>query len=330
MAIRYHLDTSWQLMLKDLNISAQVVLRAAQMPLDLLARKSPTVDGDEYLRLWEGLAQVVGDDPTFPLTVAEHMTMEVFTPPLFACMCSADLNVAVQRLAYYKPLVGPLRLDVTEDAQRTQIAFTGLPQHVPPPPLLIIMELIFWVDIARRATREHIEPLAVHTTVDIPAIDAYTAYFGVTPRKSDFNGVVFNAVDARRPFLTANDQMWAMFEPSLNRRLKDLQEDSNFRDRVRACLMEIMASGAYTMSDVADRLAVSPRTLQRRLREEGTTFQKELDALREQLARNYLSRSNYSSGQIAFLLGYEDPNSFYRAFRSWTGQTPEYVRTQAN
>ncbi|MEO1289217.1 MAG: helix-turn-helix transcriptional regulator, partial [Chloroflexota bacterium] len=93
-----------------------------------------------------------------------------------------------------------------------------------------------------------------------------------------------------------------------------------------ACLMEILASGQYTMSDVADRLAVSPRTLQRRLQAEDTSFQKELDKLREELARNYLEKSSYSSGQIAFLLGYEDPNSFYRAFRSWTGQTPEVVR----
>ncbi|MCC6612982.1 MAG: helix-turn-helix transcriptional regulator [Anaerolineae bacterium] len=47
------------------------------------------------------------------------------------------------------------------------------------------------------------------------------------------------------------------------------------------------------------------------------------------LARTYLAKSDYSSGQIAFLLGYEDPNSFFRAFRAWTGQTPEGVRAQA-
>jgi len=111
-------------------------------------------------------------------------------------------------------------------------------------------------------------------------------------------------------------------------RMQDLEKDATFRDRVRACLMEILASGHYSMADVATRLAVSPRTLQRRLRQEDTSFQKELDSLREELARNYLAKSDYSSGQIAFLLGYEDPNSFFRAFRSWTGETPEVVRAQ--
>ena len=80
------------------------------------------------------------------------------------------------------------------------------------------------------------------------------------------------------------------------------------------------------MTAVSSKLAISNRTLQRHLRQEGTTFQKVLDELREELARHYLSTSSYSSAEIAFLLGYEEPNSFFRAFRSWTGQTPEAVR----
>jgi AraC-like DNA-binding protein len=82
------------------------------------------------------------------------------------------------------------------------------------------------------------------------------------------------------------------------------------------------------MADVAQKLAVSTRTLHRRLKKDGTTFQKVLDDLREELARHYLASSDYSSAEIAFLLGYEEPNSFYRAFRVWTGQTPEAVRNK--
>ena len=170
-------------------------------------------------------------------------------------------------------------------------------------------------------------PTGVYTTVNIPELDEYERYFGVRVDKATFDGVSFSAHDASKPFLTANETMWHIFEPQLNKRMKDLETDSSFRERVRACLMEILASGQYSMSDVASRLAMSPRTLQRRLKAEGTSFQKELDTLREELARNYLSKSDYSSGQIAFLLGYEDPNSFFRAFRSWTGQTPEVART---
>ncbi len=324
---RYRVDKGWDVLAKDLGISAQDILRSAQLPLDLFSNKNATLDADEYFRLWNALGVVLRDNPTFPLTVVQAFTAEAFNPPLFACYCSENLNIAAKRIAYYKPLIGPMRLDVRQNSKQTTISFHGLPENAAPPPSLIAMELAFWVHITRRATRENIVPLAVHTTINIPELDEYEHYFGTRVSKATFNGVTFSAHDANRPFLTANEAMWDIFEPQLNKRMKDLEADSNFRDRVRACLMEILASGQYSMADVASRLAISPRTLQRRLKSEGTTFQKELDNLREELARNYLSKSEYSSGQIAFLLGYEDPNSFFRAFRAWTGQTPEYTRT---
>jgi AraC-like DNA-binding protein len=83
------------------------------------------------------------------------------------------------------------------------------------------------------------------------------------------------------------------------------------------------------MSGVARSLATSTRTLQRRLREEGTSYQAARKATRESLARHYLRNGGMSVGQISFLLGYETPTSFYRAFHSWTGQTPERARTAA-
>lgn len=324
---RYTLDKSVQVWLKDMGISPQDVLRHAQLPLDLLSRKNPTVDADEFYRLWDAFGYIMRDNPTFPLMAAQALSAESFSPPIFACLCSENLNVAVNRIAYYKPLVGPLRLDIRQNNKHTMIAFGGLPENAPPSASMMAMELVFWVQIVRLATREHITPLAVYTTVDIPELQEYERYFGAHVYKGDVNGMTFSAEDANKPFLTANDNMWNIFEPQLNKRMKDLEDDSTFRDRVRACLMEILASGKYSMADVASRLAMSPRTLQRRLKAEDTTFQQELDTLREELARNYLSKSDYTSGQIAFLLGYEDPNSFFRAFRSWTGQTPEYTRS---
>lgn len=326
MGTKYVLDTGWLVLLHDMGVSPQDVLRHAELPLDLLSRKSPTVTAEGYIRIWEGLEAVLRDEPTFPLRLVQSITMEVFNPPVFACMCSTNLNQAMKRLAHYKPLVGPLRLDVEQTTTQTTIRISGLSENRTPPATMMAMELGFKVQIARMATREHIVPLSVHSTVELAERSTYEAFFGTNVTMDHFNGVTFSARDAARPFLTANDAMWSIFEPQLNMRMQDLDTSANYRDRVRACLMEILASGQYSMSDVASKLAVSTRTLQRHLRNEGTSFQKELDSLREELARTYLSRSDYSSGQIAFLLGYEDPNSFFRAFRTWTGQTPEGVR----
>jgi len=326
---KYILDKNWLIVLKDLGISAQDILRHARLPLDLISQKQPSLTADEYLRLWEAFQYMFRDEPAFPLRLARLKTVEAFSPPIFACFCSPDLNVALNRIAYYKPIVGPMRLDVTQNSEHTSVGFRGLPQNAPLPTSMIAFELAFWVHIARLATREEIIPKAIYTTVDIPEVEDYEAYFGTSVMRGEFNGLTFTAEDARRPFLTANDQMWEIFEPTLNKRMQDLERDATFRDRVRACLMEILASGKYSMADVASRLAVSTRTLQRRLRDENTNFQKELDNLREELARNYLSKTDYSSGQIAFLLGYEEATSFYRAFRSWTGETPEVIRAAA-
>ena len=71
---------------------------------------------------------------------------------------------------------------------------------------------------------------------------------------------------------------------------------------------------------------MSPRTLQRRLQRELVSYQDILNETRLALARNYLSRSTLTASEIAFLLGYDDPNSFYRAFAAWTGQTPGSLR----
>ena len=77
---------------------------------------------------------------------------------------------------------------------------------------------------------------------------------------------------------------------------------------------------------MATRLGTSGRTLQRRLQEEGTTFQGLLGEPRHALARHYLQTTTLSSAEISFLLGFEDPNSFFRALSAWTGETPERAR----
>ncbi|GAB5491530.1 MAG: AraC family transcriptional regulator [Phototrophicaceae bacterium] len=326
---RYALETGWIVLLKDMNISPQDILRHADLPLDLFNRKSPTVTATESLRLWEGLAYVMRDIPNFPLLFGKSITVETFSPPIFACFCSDNLIVAAKRLSYYKPLIAPMKLDIIQDSQQTTLTINALEDANELPATLIAMEFVWWVQLIRLATREHIIPKAVYTKHEIPNKQAYEDFFGISISQASFNGLAFSPEDSNRPFLTHNEQMWEIFEPSLTKKMQDLEIEASFVERVRACLMEILASGQYSIRDVATKLAVSPRTLQRRLHQENTTFQKELDSLREELARNYLLKSDYSSGQIAFLLGYEEANSFFRAFRAWTGQTPELVRANS-
>jgi AraC-like DNA-binding protein len=88
----------------------------------------------------------------------------------------------------------------------------------------------------------------------------------------------------------------------------------------------MLPAGQSSIEEAADRLAMSKRSLQRRLSEESSSFQEVLNATRRGLAHYYLSHSSASLVEIAYLLGFQDGNSFIRAFRGWTGQTPGEYR----
>ena len=117
------------------------------------------------------------------------------------------------------------------------------------------------------------------------------------------------------------------FSPSKrNRRLAELDVDDSVSARVRSALTELLPGGACAIEDVAEKLGLSKRTLQRKLGEENTTFQKQLNSTREMLAIHYIRNTEMSTNDIAFLLGYQEINSFLRAFAIWTGQSVSEYR----
>jgi AraC-like DNA-binding protein len=252
----------------------------------------------------------------------------MFSPPIFAALCSPNLEVAARRIATYKLLIGPMGLDVTLDRAGLTLSYRW-PPGTTPPQLLATTELVFWVALARIATRHHVRPLRV-TARQLPAETEQVAeYFGVRLRKGATESLTFAVEDSARPFLTENEPMWRFFAPELRRRLADLQAASSAIERVRGALLETLPAGDSTITAVTHHLATSPRTLQRQLQLEGSSFQAVLADTREQLARHYLAHSAMTTAEIAYLLAYEDTNSFYRAFRSWTGSTPDSLRIAA-
>ena len=137
---KFVVDLGWRILLKDLGLSVPDLLRRAELPLDLFNQKSPSLTSEEYFRLWDSVTELSGE-PTFPLKLVQAFTAEMFNPPLFAAFCSPNLNVALERLARYKPLIGPMRLDVQRTTKTTSITIKGLPENKPPSASMIAMEL---------------------------------------------------------------------------------------------------------------------------------------------------------------------------------------------
>ena len=327
MDAKYAVDPAIRALLADIGVSTANVLRRAQLPADLLQRGQVWLSEPQFFAVWRAIEDESGD-PNLPLRIAEAFTADAFAPPIFAALLSPDLNTAARRLQTYKPLVGPMRLEIEADSFSTTITFVWPPASSPPP-MLAAAEPLFWVALARAGTRHRVDATAM-TMPEPPAdVDAHHKFVGVTIQRSATCSVSFSAIDARRPFLTANDGLWQSFEPELQRRLSELEGDASTAERVRAVLLESLPAGDSAMSGVAGRLAMSTRTLHRRLQDEGTTFQRVLDATREALARHYLTNQDLSTGEISFLLGYAEPSSFFRAFHGWTGLTPDRVRSGA-
>ncbi|MBG8554373.1 AraC family transcriptional regulator [Hymenobacter guriensis] len=320
----YALDTTWRTLLKDLGVVPANVLRRAGLADDLLQQPSVRLASADYYRLWDGIEAETG--PLLPLHLVEAVRSESFSPPLFAALCSPNLLVAAQRIARYKTLIGPLRLDVVKARDVVSVELTWLDAPLAPPVSLVVMELLFCVALARLGTRERECPIEVTTTVLPAPLAPYEAYLGARLRRGDKHRLTFTLADATRPFLTSNEPLWAAFEPGLRQRLTDLDAAATTAQRVHAALLEGLPSGLVTMEAIARKLALSTRTLQRRVEAEGTSYQQILQDTRAALARHYLEKTGLPATEISFLLGFEEPNSFYRAFRTWTGTTPESVR----
>jgi AraC-like DNA-binding protein len=123
------------------------------------------------------------------------------------------------------------------------------------------------------------------------------------------------------PMAHANAAFFAIFEGQVQRAIARLPPAARSSDSVRAVVRAALASGDCTLAGTARRLGVSTRTMQRQLRDEGTSFAGLLDALRREMAGAYLDRG-LPIAEVAALLGYSDVSAFHHAFRRWTGSTP--------
>jgi AraC-like DNA-binding protein len=111
--------------------------------------------------------------------------------------------------------------------------------------------------------------------------------------------------------------------------MAEAEAERSIQDQVQAALFELLPSGRTQMGDVAKELGIGQRTLQRRLAAEHTTWLDVLNHTRARLARHYLGTTQMPPAEVSFLLGFEDPNSLFRAFQRWTGTTPESWRANA-
>ena len=148
-------------------------------------------------------------------------------------------------------------------------------------------------------------------------------HFGCRVRfNAERDALVFRSSDLDRPFVTQNEELATIIGTHLDSELKAGSASVDVGQQVKETLKRSLAGKRPTLQDVAQEIGLSARTLQRRLTEAGFTFQQLVEDTRRDLARHYLKQPAVELPEAAFLLGYGDANSFFRAFQAWEGTSP--------
>jgi AraC-like DNA-binding protein len=271
------------------------------------------------------------DDPAFGLRAGCVLRPERYGISGLTAMASATFGAALHRKARYNRLVWGDSYRIRQDAHEFTV-FTEAPdESMPWSYSRIDMELASLVTFGRRFASPDLAPLKVGFRRPEPSFRAlYEDIFRCPVAFAQpQNSLSFSQADAQRPLISADARSAEWLELGARAALERV-DDSGVAARVRAQLQRTLQGDEPTLAAVASQLCMSERTLQRRLSAEGQSFRKVLDEMRRDVAQRTLAAGKRNVTELAYLLGFEDSNSFYRSFRRWTGTTPESYRRAVN
>jgi AraC-like DNA-binding protein len=314
--------------LEELGVPPSAVLRRAGLPLAYADQPRVLVSTEEFFAFWRAIGEV-STNPAIGLLLGTETKTERFQAMGLAALSTENFGAAVNQMARYKRLTCPEEILQQVEDEEWGLQFRWLLAEKSEPHVLIECCFAWVLSIGRHGTRTCISPLRVEFTQSRAYLKAIERHFGcavVCP--APHNAIVFRASYAQRPFVTRNAELLAMLAPQYEAELKEQTADEDFAERVRGAIQQKLTGRRPTIDDIADALHISSRTLQRRLQDAGSSFQRVLEEARRRLARYYLNNSVLELSEAAYLLGYEDANSFVRAFRTWEGVPPARWREE--
>jgi AraC-like DNA-binding protein len=314
--------------LEELGVRASAVLRRAGLAQGLIGEPRVLLSTKELFALWRAVGEL-STNPAIGLQLGTENKTERFHPIALAALSTENFGSAIERMGRYKQLTCPEEILQRTDNGEWSIQFRWLLADEVEPPVLIECCFAWVLSLARHGTGTRISPLRVEFVQPRRHVKAIERHFNSpvvcgAPR----NAIVFRAADAQRPFVTRNAELLSLLAPQFEEELKQENGEEDFAERVRGVIRQQLTGRRPTIEDIADALHIGSRTLQRRLQDEGWSFQRVLEEARRQLARHYLNNSVLELNEAAYLLGYEDANSFVRAFRTWEGVPPARWREQ--
>lgn len=302
-----------------------------QLGLDFAALDDPDArfPQDSMTRLWQ-LAVELSGNQAIGLNMARVVRPASFHVVGYALMSSRTLAEGFQRLVRYQRIIAEssdLSFRLEPDGYALVLTVHGdqLPptRHSAEASLACALALCSWL------SGRVIQPRRVLVQGPQPRdIEPYkVAFHSPLQFGAPHDALVLERADMEAPLPTANEAMATLHDRFAGEYLARFSE-SRVTHRARQVLCRILPQGEPKRETVAHALHLSQRTLQRRLQEEGTSFQTLLDDTRRELAGQYLAQPGMTLLETAYLLGFADPSNFYRAFRRWFDATPSEYRAR--
>ncbi|MEG1697872.1 MAG: AraC family transcriptional regulator ligand-binding domain-containing protein [Acinetobacter sp.] len=170
----------------------------------------------------------------------------------------------------------------------------------------------------------------VHFTHSAPKnIALYEQYFGCKVRFSQATAqIILPIQELSKPFRQGDQTLQQLLMQQAQALLEKLPNSTQLDQRIQQAILMGLQKNLYQIEPIAKQLSMSVRQLQRHLQQQGTTYQQRMQAVRHLLAEQYLKDPHLGLQEIALLLSYSEQSAFQRAFKQWTGSTPQQWRKQ--
>jgi AraC-like DNA-binding protein len=300
---------------------AAALRSAARVTREQLADPDGLVPCQAYEAM---LAQARAARPTPNLALHLARATPIGAYPLldYLVLSSATLGEGLGRLQRYYRLVGsPTPLALRTDEAPIRVVMDG----AAPFPLEFSVSIALFHLRTETNGAARAEWVSFAHRPDDPA--EYERLLGCPVRSGDsWSGFALSRETWQLPMRRRDAVLLGLLERHADAAVSPWSGSDAVTDRVRRLLTSRLTDGEPAIESIARALAMSPRTLQRRLAGEGVTFQAVLDSVRREAAERHLQGRALSIAEIAFLLGYSEPAAFHRAFQRWHGTTPQSFR----
>ncbi len=282
-----------------------------------------------FFELLERIADAVEHGRSVPIRMGAAMRCDDYGAFGLAFKSAPDLLGSYRRVERYGKVVTSIanfRVELADD----KVSFEVIPGRDPRLGLTMTNELAVAAAtaISREVSTAGFAPAAVYFSAPRPGdTAARDAHFQCPVHdRASRDAIVISLETARRPNRLADDGLSRFFEAHLDRELSAFDDPTRLDRRVLDQIGSVLSEGVPTLAEVAERLGMSSRTLQRRLSDAGLAYQDLVTEARKSLCENLLRRTDYALAEIAFLTGFSDQSTFSRAFKRWHGQTPASYR----